>query len=90
MILLAQARLGVPAEEHQRYFGELLGDVTEPTLPFGLADARGDGSGVARSRLVVDADLAARVREMARGLGTSRGDGVASGVGAGAGGGGGA
>ena len=68
---VAQARLGVPAGEHQRYFAGLLGDVTEPTLPFGLADARGDGSGVRRARLVVQAELAGAVREVARGLGTS-------------------
>ena len=69
---VAQARLGVPAEEHQRYFGELLGDVTEPTLPFGLTDARGDGTAAGgRAHRPVHAELAARVREMARGLGTS-------------------
>ncbi len=69
---VAQARLGVPAGEHQRYFAGLLGDVTEPTLPFGLTDARGDGTAAGgRAHRPVDADLAARVREMARGLGTS-------------------
>ena len=58
-------------EEHQRYFAGLLGDVTEPTAPFGLLDARGDGSAAAEVRVVLDAGLAGRVREAARGLGVS-------------------
>ncbi|MZE74005.1 AMP-binding protein, partial [Streptomyces sp. SID5789] len=57
--------------EHEEFFAELLGDVTEPTLPFGLADARGDGTGVRSARLRVDDGLAGRVREQARGLGVS-------------------
>ncbi|MZE73539.1 AMP-binding protein, partial [Streptomyces sp. SID5789] len=68
---VAQARLGVPRAEHEAYFADLLGEVTEPTLPFGLADARGDGSGVQRARLAVDDLLAHRVRERAHGLGVS-------------------
>ncbi|WP_416987055.1 condensation domain-containing protein, partial [Streptomyces sp. T028] len=65
---VAQARLGVSRQEHEEYFAGLLGDVTEPTLPFGLSDARGDGTGVRRTRLMVDEGLAERVREQARRL----------------------
>ncbi|WP_126896729.1 non-ribosomal peptide synthetase, partial [Streptomyces sp. WAC 01420] len=68
---VAQARLGVPREEHEEYFASLLGDVTEPTLPFGLSDAHGDGTGVQRARVTLDEGLAVRVRERARGLGVS-------------------
>ncbi|MGW0583930.1 non-ribosomal peptide synthetase, partial [Streptomyces sp. NPDC002920] len=68
---VAQARLRVAQEEHQRYFSTLLGDVTEPTAPFGLLDVRGDGTGVAESRRVMDAELARRLRDQSRRLGVS-------------------
>ena len=63
---VAQARLGVPREEHERYFAALLGDVTEPTAPFGLLDVHNDGTATAQVRLTVADTLAARVREQAR------------------------
>ncbi|GHH36564.1 amino acid adenylation domain-containing protein [Streptomyces umbrinus] len=68
---VAQARLRVAQEEHQRYFSALLGDVTEPTAPFGLLDVRGDGTGVTESRRVMDAELARRLRDQSRRLGVS-------------------
>uniref|UniRef100_UPI003D7336D5 condensation domain-containing protein n=1 Tax=Streptomyces sp. WAC 04229 TaxID=2203206 RepID=UPI003D7336D5 len=60
---VAQARLGVSRQEHEEYFSGLLGDVTEPTLPFGLADTHGDGSTVKSARLRVDDTVAGRIRE---------------------------
>ncbi|HEX2077184.1 MAG TPA: amino acid adenylation domain-containing protein, partial [Longimicrobium sp.] len=68
---VAQARLGVSQEEHREFFTEMLGDVDEPTAPFGLLDVRGDGSGIEQARLDVDEALAARLRERARALGVS-------------------
>ncbi|HEX2187720.1 MAG TPA: amino acid adenylation domain-containing protein, partial [Longimicrobiaceae bacterium] len=69
--LVAQARLGVSREEHEAFFTGLLGDVDEPTAPFGLLDVQGDGTGIAEARLEVDAALARRLRERAHGLGVS-------------------
>ena len=69
---VAQARLGTSREEHQRHFTSLLGDVTEPTAPYGLLDPRGSGGAASeRARQRVDAVLAARLREVARALGVS-------------------
>ncbi|MFF0740410.1 amino acid adenylation domain-containing protein [Streptomyces sp. NPDC004111] len=66
---VAQARLTVPAREHERFFSELLGGVSEPTAPYGLLDVHGDGSGVSEVRMQLDADVARRLRERARCLG---------------------
>ncbi|WP_327418562.1 non-ribosomal peptide synthetase [Streptomyces sp. NBC_01233] len=68
---VAQARLGTADEEHERYFTGLLGDVEEATAPFGLMDVRGDGTDAQQAQMPVDAELAARVRELARSLGVS-------------------
>jgi amino acid adenylation domain-containing protein len=68
---VAHARLGVGQAEHQAFFSALLGDLTEPTAPFGLLDVQGDGADVAEARLRLEDTLAARVRQQARRSGVS-------------------
>ncbi|MBV9110382.1 MAG: amino acid adenylation domain-containing protein, partial [Gemmatimonadetes bacterium] len=68
---VAQARLGVSREEHERFFRALLGDVEEPTAPFGMLDVWGEGRGIGEARLAVAGDVAARLRRRARALGVS-------------------
>ncbi|WP_211231796.1 AMP-binding protein, partial [Amycolatopsis balhimycina] len=68
---VAQARRGVSQENHERYFTELLADVTETTAPYGLTDVYGDGTGSAQVRSTVDAALTDRLRGLARRFGVS-------------------
>ncbi|MBT2235813.1 non-ribosomal peptide synthetase, partial [Nonomuraea sp. NEAU-A123] len=68
---VVQARQGITDDEHHRYFAELLGDVEEPTAPFGLVDVRGDGSDSAHEVVPFAGDLHRRLREVARRLGVS-------------------
>ncbi|WP_229699086.1 condensation domain-containing protein, partial [Wenjunlia tyrosinilytica] len=69
--VVAQAVLGTTQQEHEEFFTGLLGDVDEPTAPFGILDVRGDGTGIAEARVEVDAALAGAVREQARRAGVS-------------------
>jgi amino acid adenylation domain-containing protein len=68
---VAQTQLGMERAEHEAHFTRLLADVEEPTSPFGLEDAWGDGSGTEHFRLEVDTALARRLRDRARRLGVS-------------------
>ncbi|HEV2735789.1 MAG TPA: amino acid adenylation domain-containing protein, partial [Longimicrobiaceae bacterium] len=68
---VAQARLGVSRAEHEAFFRELLGDVDEPTAPFGLLDVHGDGAELEQARLEVEPGLSGRLRAQARALGVS-------------------
>ncbi|HOB95691.1 MAG TPA: amino acid adenylation domain-containing protein, partial [Aquabacterium sp.] len=68
---VTQARLGVSQAEHEAFFTELLGDIDEPTAPFGLLDVQGDGRGMAEADMVLPPELALGVRQHARRLGIS-------------------
>ena len=52
---VAQARLGVSAQEHEAFFAQMLADVEEPTAPFGVLEVQGDGTQVLEASLAVEA-----------------------------------
>ncbi|MFE0209088.1 condensation domain-containing protein, partial [Streptomyces sp. NPDC058985] len=68
---VTQARSGTKRSEHEHFFTELLSDVSEPTAPYGLVDAWGDGSDTAQTRLRLEEGLVGRLRVVARRLGVS-------------------
>ncbi|WP_313455215.1 non-ribosomal peptide synthase/polyketide synthase [Pseudomonas sp.] len=68
---VAQARLGISQDEHEAFFSAQLGDIDEPTLPFGLSDVQGDGRAIEEAQLWLDDDLGLRLREQGRHLGIS-------------------
>ncbi|MGV9907342.1 amino acid adenylation domain-containing protein [Streptomyces sp. NPDC003388] len=59
------------ADEAEEHFRAALGDVTEPTFPFGLADVHGDARRVTRLRRTLPAELTGELRAHARRLRTS-------------------
>ena len=68
---VAQARLGVSVAQHEQFFRDMLAEVDEPTLPFGLQDVQGDGRAIEEAKVHLEAGLAQRVRQQARQLGVS-------------------
>jgi len=56
----------VPAEVHEAWFRAQLGDIDEPTAPYGLLDIQGDAGPVDEVRENVAPALAARIRAVAR------------------------
>ncbi|WP_343790711.1 condensation domain-containing protein, partial [Dokdonella soli] len=68
---VAQARWGVSQKDHETFFRKMLGDVYEPTIPFGLAPVQGDGRGIGQAHMEVASGLARRLRHRARKLGVN-------------------
>ncbi|MFE5098221.1 condensation domain-containing protein, partial [Streptomyces sp. NPDC056638] len=68
---VAQARGGSATGEHERYFAELLADVTEPTAPFGVLDAHGTAEATRHATLLLGPELVDGLRDVARRLQTT-------------------
>ncbi|MBA0088255.1 MAG: hypothetical protein HRJ53_24995, partial [Acidobacteria bacterium Pan2503] len=68
---VAQALAYARKHDAESFFREKLGDVDEPTAPFGLLDVHGDGSQIEEGHEALEAVLSRRVRIQARRLGVS-------------------
>ncbi|MCD0256700.1 non-ribosomal peptide synthetase, partial [Xanthomonas melonis] len=68
---VAQVCLGDTQAAHTAFFTRMLGDVDEPTLPLGLQDVQGDGSGLDQATTHVSTALSARLRAQASKAGVS-------------------
>ncbi|SDE75732.1 amino acid adenylation domain-containing protein [Paracidovorax valerianellae] len=68
---VAQARRANGQADHEAFFRSMLGDVDEPTAPFGLHDVQGDGSQLAQSVLPLKATLASAIRAESQRRGVS-------------------
>jgi amino acid adenylation domain-containing protein/thioester reductase-like protein len=68
---VAQILLRAGARDSEAFFRDRLGDVDEPTAPFGLVDVHGDGSRIGEALLSLPAELARRIRVQARRAGVS-------------------
>jgi len=68
---VARACLGRNMQAEEAFFQDMLGDVDEPTLPYGLDNVQNDGDGIAEASLPVEAGLSDRVRLQSQRLGVS-------------------
>lgn len=68
---VAQALAHAQAHDAEAFFRSKLGEIDEPTAPFGLLNVHGDGTRLEQAHESLDADLAASLRDQARRLSVS-------------------
>lgn len=68
---VAQVLAGTSTDDIEAFFRRKLGDVDQPTAPFGLLDIHGDGRHIANARDTLDPLLARRIRTQAQRLSVS-------------------
>ncbi|BEM25401.1 non-ribosomal peptide synthetase [Serratia marcescens] len=68
---VAQARLALSEAEHESFFRDMLADIREPVLPFGLSDVHGEGRQIVCRYQALSSALNLRLRRQARRLGVS-------------------
>ncbi|KAF9362930.1 hypothetical protein BGX34_005208, partial [Mortierella sp. NVP85] len=68
---IAQARSSSRHDIHKRFFEEMLGDIEEPTFPYGIAEVKHNGAQVTESYSILPQDLNDRLRFQAKQMGVS-------------------
>ena len=63
---VAQALADTRAYDAETFFRSRLGEIDEPTAPFGLIEVHGDGNRIDTARLALDSELALRIRVQSR------------------------
>jgi amino acid adenylation domain-containing protein len=66
-----ESRLDNDPEKQAAYFKEQLGDIDEPSAPFGLLDVQNDGHEIHELRLPIEETLSQQLRDQARRHGVS-------------------
>ncbi|KAF9555834.1 hypothetical protein EC968_008603, partial [Mortierella alpina] len=69
--LIAQVRLGVSQEEHERFFKNMLAEIDTPSLPFGIRNVHGDGTQITEIGRMLPQELNDRLRSHSKRLGVS-------------------
>ncbi|KAF9208719.1 hypothetical protein BGZ49_007793 [Haplosporangium sp. Z 27] len=69
--LIAQERSGRHRDSHERFFKEMLSDITTPSLPFGMTDIYSQDVEVTKSYQPISQELNDRLRRQAKELGVS-------------------
>ena len=65
---VAQAQRQHASHDVKAFFGQYLGDINEPTIPFGLVDTHSDGSQLDITEMILPGELSQRIRVLARQL----------------------
>jgi len=68
---VAKMYIGRDEQTEEAFFKAMLGDVDEPTLPYGLTDVQGDSREISEASMLIDASLSNRTRLQAQRLGVS-------------------
>lgn len=71
--LVAQMQMENRREEHEAFFRQMLADIEEPTVPFGILEMGADGDALEDAHIQLSDSLAHRLRIAARGLGVNSG-----------------